>query len=156
MKANYHYFTLAALAWAQMACGSGQAPQPTPKTLGLFRFAQSCEEVKSYARGYAERIKNFPDRVLPVAEPFAAPEATAGGAAPEAADNAGQGGAVLQSDLAFPDPARGLLYALGQGGKKLKVFRVSPAASPQLLATLDLDFYPTEVVAAQAGGRSFA
>ncbi len=154
MKRKIFRLAMSALALSLAACGSGGSQAPT-KTLGSFRFAQSCEEIQAYARGYAERVKNFPDRVMPVAEPFAAPAAPTADGAPEAADGAAQGGAVLQSDLAFPDPARGLLYALGRGKKSLKVFRVSPIAAPQLLANLDLDFYPAEAVALQAGGRAF-
>jgi len=156
MKRRISCFAMSVLALSLAACGSGSGgPPTTTKTLGSFRFAQSCEEIRAYARGYAERVKKFPDRVMPVAEPFAAPAAPTAGGAPEAADDAAPGGAVLQSDLAFPDTTRGLLYALGQGKKSLKVFRVSPIAAPKLLASLDLDFYPAEAVAAQAGGRSF-
>lgn len=156
MKRKFPFLAMSALAFSLAACGSGQpGPQPGTKTLGTFRFAKSCEEVKSYVQGYAERVKKFPDRVMPVAEPFAQPAAPTAGGAPEAADDAASGGAVLQSDLAFPDTARGLLYALGQGKKSLKVFRASPVAAPKLLATLELDFYPSEAVAAQAGGRNF-
>lgn len=156
MKRKIFCLAMSALALSLAACGSGSGGTQTPtKALGSFRFAQSCEEIRSYARGYAERVKNFPDRVIPVAEPFAAPAAPTAGGAPEAADDAAQGGAVLQSDLAFPDAARGLLYALGRDKKSLKVFRVSPIAAPQLLASLELDFYPAEAVALQAGGRAF-
>ena len=156
MKLKFSFFAMGALALSLAACGSGSGGSQAPtKTLGSFRYARSCEEIQAYARGYAERVKKFPDRVMPVAEPFAAPAAPTAGGAPEAADDAASGGAVLQSDLAFPDTARGLLYALGQGKKSLKVFRVSPIAAPKLLATLELDFFPAEAVAAQAGGRSF-
>jgi len=140
------------------ACGAGQSNSPSPtKNLGSFHFAQSCDEVKSYVRGYAERFQKYPNRVMPVAEPAAAPSAPTAGNAPEAAaDSGGQGGAVVQSDLAFPDTARGLLYTLDQNEKILKIFRVDPASQASLTSTLNLDFYPTEVVAAKAGNRFFA
>jgi len=147
-----------ALAIPLSACGSGQNTEsPTAKQLGAFRFAQSCEDVKSYARGFADRVKKSPNQAVPIAAPAAAPTAPSGASAPEAtaADSAGNGGAVVQSDLAFPDLGRGLLYTLSNQ-QEMRVFQVSPASQAQLSATLSLDFYPTEVVATQAGDRFFA
>lgn len=158
MKRKTNYGSLILLTLGLVACGSGQGSPGNTKTLGYFRYAQSCEEILDYARDFSARSKKFPDRVVPVAQPFASPNSPtlpSAGSLPEAADDSAAGSSVLQSDLAFPDTGRGLIYALGQGKKSLKVFRVSPISAPQLLGQLDLDFYPREAVAVQARGRDY-
>ncbi|MFO1464622.1 MAG: beta-propeller domain-containing protein [bacterium] len=152
-----HIWLAIALALPLAGCGAaGNAPSPT-KALGGFRFAKSCEEIKSYARSFQEKVKQNPDRAVPIAAPAAPAAPSQGAGAPEtAADTASAGGAVQQSDLAFPDLERGLLYTLASGQKELKIFRVSPSSQTKLAASLALDFFPAEVVATQAGNRAFA
>ncbi len=140
------------------SCSGGQAdgPQTKNKTLGTFRLAQSCEEVTSYARSYSDRSRQYPNKVVPLTQPVAAiPSTQPSGPALEGNAPAADAGAVTQSDIAFPDAERGLLFTLDLA-KHLKIFRVSPAAQTQLLATVSLDFYPSELVTLGAQQRYYA
>ena len=136
------------------ACGATSSHGPSTKTLGSFRPAQSCDDIKSYVQNFVQRAQTNPDGVVSIAQPVSAPVP----ASPmgEAGDLGGSpSGAVTQSDIAFPDTARGLLFAF-DANKNLRVFQVSPAAETRDLSTFPLDFYPAELLPLEVDGKYYA
>ncbi len=136
------------------ACG-GSGPDPSPtKKLGSFHLAQSCEEIQAYVQDFAKRSQQAPGGIVSVrSDGFSTGVASSAPQAAEADNNTG-GGGVTQSDIAYPDTARGLLFT-ASFEKKLKIFRVNPSSQLQMTATLALDFFPSELVSLRSGTREF-
>ena len=140
---------------ALSACSGGSTSAPTSKVLGRFQRANDCAEIKSYVQGYVDRAREFSERVVPVspAIPAADPTQASPGTAEDAATTPAAG-TVIQSDLAFADTARGLLYVFS--ANNLKILKASPAAEAQVLGQAALDFPPQELVSLKVGAKDYA
>lgn len=157
MKKFLSLFSLALLPLLIPACGGGGGANNVSKTklLGRFALAQNCEQIQGYVQDLAQRVQKNPGGVVSVqndgfARGAAAPTATDGAAAPESS----QGGGVTQSDIAYADSARGLMFT-ASWEQKLKVFKVGSNSPNALLTTLSLDFYPLELLGQNSANQNF-
>ena len=157
---------LLAASLALSACGNSNSPPPALKKLGVFRSANDCKDVEDYVKNYIEHAKDYTPPSYYEDAPIAMPmdgssSGTSGGDTGTGGNQADSGGmaeqgssTVVQSDIAFPDVARGLLYTFDQN-KNLKTYRVEPVDQAQLLSTFSLNFEPRELVSLNVDSHAY-
>ncbi len=158
---------LSTLLLATSCGGSGSNPTPAKKMVGSFSQAKSCEEVTSFVNTYAARAKKSSTVLVPVQMTRSSDESASNGSFAASPMQEGAGAPadasanpdtnapeVIQSDIAFADEGRSLLY-VGKRGTGfdgvLKVYSVS--SSNALLSSVDLGFEPSEFLAVSNGPK---
>jgi hypothetical protein len=143
-KTLIHLLAATTAVFCLSSCSNNSnPPQPLGKpSLGQLYQASSCNDVENYVKNYAT---NHPgsDGFGPV-QPTPALEGDAG-----SENNSEEPSAqVQQSDIAFADSEKGLLYAIQRkpNGGELKIFQVNHEDS-QELSHIALDFKPRELIA---------
>ncbi len=148
MKKNLIKNLIVATSFAALSsCGGQGSNNPSPVgnlALGKLYRVNSCTEVENYLKDYAAVRSNAMEQDFDSGIASPVPEGEAINSPNEPTVDDPQ---VTQSDIAFSDPSRDLLYVTKrtENGGLLKIFEAKLENS-QELSSIELDFQPRELV----------